>query len=636
MASLSVRLFRFFFFSLAFSVLLVAALWLSLPMVLHTDWAKRQLGELLSDTLHRPVEIGGPIELSLTLEPSLRLSNVTVANPESLKDREMLTAGSLFLSGPLLPNLWGEYEVTQFQAEKISIDVAKDKQGRSNWSFSDTAGSSSRERDAQLKLPIIRNLIINDLNLLLQQGSGSKEIYLNSFVLKDINLQDDGSLKSSFRVGEIPFTFDGGLSSVNRFLVGEPLHVQIDAKQDTLELQAQGALELVGKASLDVKLAAKELTFVGERFGVQLPPIKALSFTTNLSAEIGKKGDRIVRLKDLELSFDESAVRGKVEGVLSQNGELTFDGTLESASNRFSSQGTYSPKGALIAELEASGGDLSELSPIVFTSLPPLKDYRVSLHLNSPTLAEENFKLTNTQLRLGENDLNGELSLSLSPLTVSAKLHSEKFDVDSIQSNFTSSEPKNLAPSEENAGKILYESLNGLNADLDLTVSNFFPSPSLTVRNAVLNAAIHSGKIVISKIEGQAFGGELNGKASVQKSGVELSFKGKELDVQKALSPNGEPSFVDGTFDLSLDLTSSGESLEEILKKLSGTARLDSDNARIKSSTLNTAASGLAQIVRPIFQGSQDAESECMIFHFSIENGVAASEEQVVKFKEVF
>jgi uncharacterized protein involved in outer membrane biogenesis len=108
----------------------------------------------------RDLAIRGGIDLKLSLEPKLVVSDVTLGNPKWAKAPAMITAKKVEAQVALLPLLQRRFEIIRFTLIEPTIALETDSQGQRNWDFgrgataSAPAGSPNASADALAALGV--------------------------------------------------------------------------------------------------------------------------------------------------------------------------------------------------------------------------------------------------------------------------------------------------------------------------------------------------------------------------------------------------------------------------------------------------------------------------------------------------
>ena len=91
----------------------------------------------------RTLTLGGRIGLSLSLQPTLEVSDVGFANPPGFSRPQMATLQKLKLQLALVPLLSRHVQIEQLVLEKPDILLETNAQGQSNWTLSPAGAPSA-------------------------------------------------------------------------------------------------------------------------------------------------------------------------------------------------------------------------------------------------------------------------------------------------------------------------------------------------------------------------------------------------------------------------------------------------------------------------------------------------------------
>ena len=110
----------------------------------------------------REVTIGGDIDLSLSLNPSLSVEDVAFGNASWGSEPQMLHVGRLTGQIALLPLLTGNIEIHRLAFVDTTLLLETDTRGRGNWSL---VSPKDAPASSPTKLPIIEQLSLHNLRL---------------------------------------------------------------------------------------------------------------------------------------------------------------------------------------------------------------------------------------------------------------------------------------------------------------------------------------------------------------------------------------------------------------------------------------------------------------------------------------
>ena len=122
------------------------------------NWFRGPVARLASARMHREVTITGDLKVHpFSWQPSATVDGVHIANPAWAGQGKMADVGRIGLRIRLIPLLTGHLDLRLLRFDQPRVALLRDAQGRASWDFSD-----GRKSGAPLKLPPIRDFIIND------------------------------------------------------------------------------------------------------------------------------------------------------------------------------------------------------------------------------------------------------------------------------------------------------------------------------------------------------------------------------------------------------------------------------------------------------------------------------------------
>ena len=127
------------------------------------NWFRGPLARMASARIHREVTIDGDLKVHpFSWRPSASVGGVHIANPAwatsgAVGQDKMADIGGIAVQIRLLPLLTGHVDLPLLRFDQPHVALLRDAQGRASWDFSD-----GKTRGAPMKLPPIRDFIIND------------------------------------------------------------------------------------------------------------------------------------------------------------------------------------------------------------------------------------------------------------------------------------------------------------------------------------------------------------------------------------------------------------------------------------------------------------------------------------------
>jgi len=129
------------------------------------DWAKPTLRGIIAAKTNRPTRIDGHLRVRLfSFAPDATVGGLHIGEPSSgvidaPKD-DLVAIDQIYVKAEMLPALYGHIVLPRLEITRPNIVMFQDKQGHANWDFSNGAKAGQ-----PLKLPLIKNFIINDGHL---------------------------------------------------------------------------------------------------------------------------------------------------------------------------------------------------------------------------------------------------------------------------------------------------------------------------------------------------------------------------------------------------------------------------------------------------------------------------------------
>jgi len=253
------------------------------------NWLRGPIDGYASAHLHRQVVIHGNLSgRLLTWTPSLTAQNVTIGEPAWAGAGPMATLPQLTVAIDLKALLLGRLVITKVDAEHPSAHLVRDASGRNNWTF---AGPEVAPQP--LKLPAIRNLIVDDGRMVLEDarrklsftGQFSSNEQLAGYGHGRFTLTGQGALNGA------PFTaaiVGGPLINVDP---NQPYPFQSEIRSGATHIVAQGAIRRpfdLGIFTAHGRISGDDMADLYDLSGLALPS----SAPYDLSGDLSRDDDR--------------------------------------------------------------------------------------------------------------------------------------------------------------------------------------------------------------------------------------------------------------------------------------------------------------------------------------------------------
>ena len=289
------------------------------------DWnyLRGPISRFASMKTGREVAILGDLDVNaLSLQPSATVRKIRIGNPSWAGKGPMAEVEKLEVQIKVLPLLRGQLVLLRLEMDKPVAALVRDRQGRSNWDF-----SNGRKKDSKpFKMPPVRRFVIDDGRV--KYSDAKRRLTLDAAVSATERL---GAANRGFAMtgrGSIngePFVLDltgGPLLNVDP---GKAYPFNADVRAGATRITAKGAIPKpfdLGRFQADFVARGSDLADLYDLIGVPLPNTPPYRLAGKLSREVklwkvgglgGKVGD-----SDMagDLSVDTAGERPFLRGDL--------------------------------------------------------------------------------------------------------------------------------------------------------------------------------------------------------------------------------------------------------------------------------------------------------------------------------
>jgi len=520
------RLFKWLAGIIGLLLVVILAAAVILPMVIDPNDHKDTIERLVKERTGRDLKIADRLELSVFPSLGVTTGGVSLSNAPGFGDEPFARIDELDLRVKLMPLFSRRLEVGTLVLNGLTLNLAKDKQGRTNWedlsksAEKKAAGAQPSEQQAGFGFNLSGVRITRAKLVWNDRQKGEK------YVLQDVSLTS-GALAPGARVPvEMAFTLDSEKPRMTmRFKLDSTLVIGSDLK--TFELP-----------DLKAKLEAK-----GEGL-----PEKGLDLSLASALALDQNKD-IFSLEDMKLQGSGIAIDGRLSGN-KLSADPAFQGEL------------LLKKTDPSALLALFGSTLQTSDPGVLKALSG----KVGLQATANSLNLKPLTLT-----LDDSNLTGEVSLpSLQGPAIRFALELDQIDLDRYLPPATEQTKQKRGESEA------ADPLAGLR---DLDMSGRFSVGSLKLKNlkmskVTLKVNANNGVLNVDPATAMLYQGNLMGRVTVDarkpKPRINAVNNLTGIQIAPLLKDLADTNRLSGTGEVHVDLTMVGLSEAEIRQSLGG------------------------------------------------------------------
>lgn len=270
-------------------VLLVVAAVIILPMVIDPNDYKAEIVEAVKEQTGRELVIAEPLELSVFPWLGINAGGVSLSNAPGFGEQPFASLGELNLKVKLLPLLTGTVKVDTVVLRDLSLNLARNAQGVSNWD--DLAGAAPAEEKEKPEA---------------EAGGGKVAVDIEGIELRNARLVwDDRQAKARYELKDLNLVA-GALSA------GSTAPIRMNFVLDTGKQGPQLSMALEGKLSVredSLGYTMPDLSVELNGAGGGLPAPLKLTLDAKLALDLAAGS---LALSDIQAKLDDSTLTGKV------------------------------------------------------------------------------------------------------------------------------------------------------------------------------------------------------------------------------------------------------------------------------------------------------------------------------------
>lgn len=176
------------------------------------------IAERIEGLTGRKLTINGDLNLDISLNSSLRLEDVSLANADWGSRPEMVRISRLEAAVELLPLLSGEARITQIRISGFDLLVETNEQGTGNWLVgAGTAKTTESPKGTETPfVPIFNEVVLEDLRVTYRDGI-SGEFYegrVDTLTARQAERGQPIDLVGKGAIGNAPYAFDGTIGPI--------------------------------------------------------------------------------------------------------------------------------------------------------------------------------------------------------------------------------------------------------------------------------------------------------------------------------------------------------------------------------------------------------------------------------------
>lgn len=260
----------------------------------------------------RELKVAGPIDLQISLSPSIALDDVSFANAPWGSRPAMATVKRLELEVSLLPLLLGDVRIRRLVLVEPDVLLETDRDGRGNWLFGEASVADGEGAESPGTLPTFSRIAVRDGRAVFHDGKTGRTVrlHLSGLQARAESRTSPLEIAVSGAANDTAFKVEGTLGSPAALAADESFPLKLAVEVAGVRLEADGQIEAPQTrqiADLSISVKGASLADLSALADAPLPKTGPFS----LAAQVRREGDEI-KVTGLAIRVGGSDVAGNL------------------------------------------------------------------------------------------------------------------------------------------------------------------------------------------------------------------------------------------------------------------------------------------------------------------------------------
>jgi len=599
---------------------------------------KPQIVAAAKEATGRDLVLKGDIGLSLGLNPSFGIADVTFGNAAWGSRPEMVKVGRFEVQVALLPLLSQTVEVKRLVLLDTDILLETDRAGKGNWEFEKGAAppapaqpqaAAPAQGTAGGTLPVVREVELRNARFAFRDGvtRQTQELKLERVLLNadsassPLRIDIAGSANVPALAGEQKFTVKGDVGSIARLVATSgapwPVNLNLSLGDGALAARVAGSVArpAEGKGySIDLTADVPEVQKLAALARQEIPALGPLKLAVK-ATDAGPQGRP--SLPEIKIDFGKAdTIRLEVTGAFAD---------------------PVGQRGMNLA-VKATSQDMS--APFRAAKMEPPVTGPLDLQLQVRDAAPARYQVSGLRLAAGPQnavDLTGEATIAVPPggkPSVQANLRSQSVDLVKLfppkpagQSAAPATSASAGAPSDGRVipnEKVPFELLNAANADLRYAAGSIV-AEAATLRNLNLQLVVANGAMTLRPLTFEVDGGRfaIEATANAAQKNFTKKVEMRQLDVGRVLTERKlNDWFKGGITTLDVNLRGAGDNARQLAGSMAGEVYVNMGPGELGQAATKVIGEWLGKIAPPLANVTIGTSVRCAIHKIDFRDGI--------------
>lgn len=331
---------------------------------------------------------------------------------------------------------------------------------------------------------------------------------------------------------------------------------------------------------------------------------------------------------------------GPLTALLGGDRRADLDLTLEALGMKILANGSMAAPQVDVA-IDVSASDLAELRTLAGDAVPTGQSLKLTGQVSA---GPEAVKLSGLSLTLGDSDLTGDATISLTGPRprIDAKLQSRQLNIAALlppgadDGGATSGQGGAGGGGGSGSNKVFpndplpLDGMKAVDANVEISVDKAI-LPNLTLNASVASIALKDGKLDLKPVRTNVAGSPVETSVALNASRdtptLAFNLMAEKFDFGEALKQTGTTDLLEGNGDIAVDVNGRGQSVAAIMASLNGSTNVLMGQGRMRTQAFDTLVGGLSSVMGKLFSDKSEwTVVNCAANRFAIKDGVATSQ----------
>jgi hypothetical protein len=266
------------------------------------EWLRKETSSRVSELLGRPFVIDSPLDIDVSLHPTIVAEQIKLAGAPWQKGEDLLRVNSLSVTFDLLSLFSERFIIHSIETAGVSLDLVSNEENEVNWDLFPPGDEKVEQAEQGKSLPFeLDRFSLKNFRMSHSAPDRTEPLGVHLFELLSAKTES-GQVKQSAHgtIGGLPFKSEGLLGPLSHLATGGNFEINAGFSLGDIEYRVQGNVdEVQSMQGIDLELSFSGPDFAWITRELALPEFSSGAFDFELAINTEAAMTRIDLLGDL-------------------------------------------------------------------------------------------------------------------------------------------------------------------------------------------------------------------------------------------------------------------------------------------------------------------------------------------------